>query len=284
MMSVDDADRARDEAECEALVRRGDYDRWLASAFAPTAKRPHLYALLAFSLEIASVRERASDPRLGEIRLQWWREAVEGGREEAAAHPIVAALSATRAQFRLPAAPFLALIEAREFDLWNDPPPSLAWLEGYCGETSSSLFRLATLVLANGEEPGGAEACGHAGVAWALTGLTRAVAWHAAANRVYVPADLLERHGSSAGEVLAQRASPGLRAALAELRAQARLRLGQARAGLGDVAAAARPAFTVLALVEPYLRLMDRPDYDPFKTAVDLPSWRKVIALWRRRF
>ena len=62
------------------LVREGDRDRYLAMLFAPADTRPHLFALYAFNLEIALVRERITEPAAGEIRFQWWREVLEGPR------------------------------------------------------------------------------------------------------------------------------------------------------------------------------------------------------------
>ena len=83
---------------CEQLVREADKDRFLATLFAPAAQRPALFALYAFNAEIARVRDVAREPMPGEIRLQWWREVVEGGRsEEARAHPVAAALLETMA-------------------------------------------------------------------------------------------------------------------------------------------------------------------------------------------
>lgn len=267
---------------CEALVRAGDYDRWLATLFVPADKRPHLHALYAFNVEIATIPERIAEPGLGEIRLQWWLEAIAGGREgESQAHPIAAALAATRARFSLPTKPFEQLIEARRFDLWSDPAPDLHWLEGYCGETSSVLFRLATLILGEGRDPGGAEACGHAGLAWAFTGLVRATAWHAAAGRVYAPGDMLARRGASADDVRARRATPPVLEALGDLRAQARLHLDCARKGLADLDPQARPALRPLALVDLYLRRMNATGWNPFENDASLPSWRKIWALWR---
>ena len=63
-------------AHCEALVCAADKDRYLASLFAPADKRRHLYALYAFNVEIARVREVIRTPMAGEIRLQWWRDAL----------------------------------------------------------------------------------------------------------------------------------------------------------------------------------------------------------------
>src|ERR1700719_5199497 len=105
-------------AHCEALVRATDRDRYLAGLFAPAAARRHLYALYAFASEIARVREAAHEPLPGEIRLQWWRDALSGkGRGEALANPIAAAFLDTVAQCALPKEPLIALIDAHAFDL-----------------------------------------------------------------------------------------------------------------------------------------------------------------------
>ena len=67
---------------CAALVRDFDRDRYLAALYAPAHLRPALYALYAFNLEIARVRELAREPMPGEIRLQWWREVCAGRARE----------------------------------------------------------------------------------------------------------------------------------------------------------------------------------------------------------
>jgi phytoene synthase len=275
--------RAADPAStCEALVKAYDHDRWLACLLAPARHRPHLFALYAFSVEIARVRETVTQPGLGEIRLQWWREALDGARAgEAAAHPVACALLETIEARRLPRAPFLALIEARVFDLYDDPVPTLGFLEGYAAETASALFRLASLIVADGRDPGGAAASGGAGVAYAVVGLLRAAPWHAAQGRSMIPSDLLARHGASPAEMRAGRATPGLLAATAEMRALARKRWREARQGLGEMEKSARVALAPAALVPLYLRALEKPGLDPFHDVVDAPQWRKQWALWR---
>src|SRR5262244_4056218 len=105
-------------AHCEGLVRAADKDRFLTTLFAPAARRDALFALYAFNLEIARVREVAREPLAGEIRLQWWSDVLGGaGRGEVAANPVAVALLATMERHRLPRSRFDALIEARRFDL-----------------------------------------------------------------------------------------------------------------------------------------------------------------------
>jgi phytoene synthase len=274
-------------AHCEALVRDGDPDRYFATLFAPADKRPALFALYAFNLEVARVRDSISEPMPGELRLQWWRDALQGEtRGNVRANPVAAALDDTVVRFRLPRQALVDLIDARVFDLYDDPMPTLADLEGYCGETSSALIRLACVILNDGADPGAADAAGHAGVAYAITGLLRAFPWHARRGQVFLPAQVFNRHGVSRDDVVSGRSGPGLVAALAEIREIAREHLRRTRDQRAAVSAKLAPAFLPLALVEPYLARMERAGYDPFRTTVDLPQWRKQWILWRaaRRF
>jgi phytoene synthase len=267
---------------CLALVREHDPDRYIASLYAPEALRPGLFALYAFSHEIARVREQVSEPLPGEVRLQWWRDVLEAGPDAPApGHPVAQALLDTVRRFRLPIAPLSGLIEARVFDLYDDPMPSLSDLEGYAGETASALIRLACLVLGQGRDPGGATAAGHAGVAYALCGLMRAFPWHAARGQVYLPADLLSRNGVTREDIVRGRGGPGLIYSLKEMRALVRIHLRKLNDLGATVPAAIRPAFLPVALVEPYLRQMERRSYDPYRTIIGLSPLKRQWTLWR---
>jgi phytoene synthase len=268
-------------AFCERLVREQDPDRYFATLFAPADRRAALFALYAFNSEVARVRESVSEPIPGEIRLTWWREVLEGGRgEEASAHPVASAIRAVIAENRLPSNAFTRLIDARILDLYDDPVPNVSDLEGYAGDTSSALIRLAAIILAHGQEPGGAEAAGHAGVAYAVTGLLRSLPFHAQRGQVFIPIEVLARNGARRDDLLAGRASPGVYAALAEMRALARRHLQAARTSVDAIRPEAAPAFLPAALCELYLKRMERRGYDPFRTRVEVPQWRRQAALW----
>ncbi|MGV6874899.1 phytoene/squalene synthase family protein [Pseudochelatococcus sp. B33] len=284
---TDDASLVEAFAYCEALVRDHDPDRYWAAFFAPADRRPHLFALFAFNQEIARVRESISAPLPGEIRFQWWRDLLDAHAGAAASRdeaqpPVARALIATIARFRLPVQAFQDLIDARVFDLYDDAMPSVADLEGYCGETSSVLFRLASLVLTDGREPGGADAVGHGGVAFAITGLLRALPWHLRRGQVFVPADIASRHGLDREGMLAPSADDAaLRHALADMRALARDHLARALARISDISPDARAAALPLATVPAYLKQMEKRDYSPRRTIVEVPQWRRLWALWR---
>jgi len=265
---------------CEDQVRASDKDRFLATLFAPAAPRGLLFALYAFNLEIAGVRDRVREPMAGEIRLQWWRDVLNGERaSEAAANPVAAALLETIAHCALPAEPLRDLIEAHAFDLYDDPMPTRAALDAYAHKTAGVVFDQAARIC-GGVTRAVEEAAEHAGKAHAITDLLRRFARAASRHQVFVPAELLERHGTRVEEVTAGQASEGLRAALAALRTDARRHLVGFELLLPVLPAATMPAFLPLALVPGYLTRMVRDDYDPFHTPIEVAQWRRQWTLW----
>ena len=266
---------------CEDQVRAADKDRFLATLFAPAERRGPLFALHAFNLEIAGVRERVREPMAGEIRLQWWRDVLSGERDgEAAANPVAAALLETVARCSLPTQPLRDLIEAHAFDLYDDPMPTRAALDAYAHKTSGVVFAQAARIC-GGTTPAVEEAAGHAGAADTIAGLLRRFARDASHRQVFVPVELLERHGAPIEDVTAGKGSEGLNAALAALRIDARRHLVGFELLLPVLPAAAMPAFLPLALLPGTLAVMERADYDPFRTPVEVAQWRRQWALWR---
>jgi phytoene synthase len=266
---------------CEEMVRAGDKDRFLATLFAPEKYRRALYALYAFNLEIARVREVAHQPMAGEIRLQWWRDALLGGGQgEAAAHPVAAALREVVVRYRLPPAALAGLIDGHTFDLYDEPMPSIAELENYAMATSAALIELAARVLRDGKEPGAGDLIGHAGIGYAIAGLLRALPVHAARRQLYIPADTMQRYGAQAEDVFAGKATTEVRAALAELRLRARQHLAAARDLVGAAPEAIIPALLPVAPAVRLLGRMERRGYQPFQP-IGLPQWRRQWLLWR---
>ena len=185
---------------CQDIIRTHDKDRYLASLFAPDAVRPQLWALYAFNYEVARIREVTSEPQLGEIRLQWWHDAIAGiTRGQGADGPLFSLLQEAIETGRLPRPALFNLLEARRFDLYNDPMPDLATLEGYLGETSSALIQLSAMLLIGARATDTAEAAGYAGIAYGIAGLLRAIPVHRARGQCYIPAELLHKHGANGG-------------------------------------------------------------------------------------
>ena len=258
------------------LVRATDRDRFIASLFAPAEHRGSIYAMYAFNSEVSRVREVAREPLPGEIRLQWWSDVINRGRDdEARANPVAAALLTTIERYRLSSAKLIDLIEARRFDLYDDPMATIADLETYAGKTSSALFALAAQILAGAD----AEAVSApAGIAFAIAGLLRAFPRHAARGQLYVPMELLDRHQVRPHDIFAGRSSAGLQAALAELRDLGRRHLDTAHRRMAALPPLAVPALLPVALVRPALMRLE--GGDAFSPA-EIPPWRRQWLIWR---
>jgi len=265
---------------CASLVREHERDRYLASLFAPADKRDALNALFAFAIEIGRVREVAREPMPGEIRLQWWREVLEGQRDgEAAAHPVAEALRAAVARYGLDGGRLVAFVDAHTFDLYDEPFATLDALDNHAVLTEGVLLAMAAKIL-GGEGFAVDVVTRHAGIALTVARLLLALPRHASRRQLYIPLEVLERHGVDRETIFAGSDSTALDAALAELRRHARRQLQAAAMEAGDVPLAIMPALLPLALTGPLLRRMDRRGYEPFAPE-PLSRLKRQWLLWR---
>lgn len=274
---MDDAYR-----HCETLVRTADRDRWLAALFAPAAARPHLHALHAFAAEIARVRAAAREPLPGEIRLQWWRDALSGeARGEVGAHPVALALLDTVARRGLPREALIGVIDAHGFDLYDDAMASVADLDAYAQHTSGALMVLAAHIL--GGAAGAAASAGAAapaGIASGIAGRLRSFPSDVALRQMFVPLEVLAAAGVTRDEVEARHNPAALRTALKFMRDHVRAALARFAAAAPGVPEACAPALLPATLVPQLLRRLEGRAGDPF-AAVEVAPWRRQWALWR---
>jgi len=264
-----------------AQVRRDDNDRYLTALHAPAARREALFALYAFNIEIAKTRETVSEPMIGQIRLQWWREAIDEAyagkvRDHAVLHPLAAAIEA----YDLSRGHFVALIDAREFDLTDEPPQTLDALIEYVRQSSSTLMHLALEIL--GARNGAAhDAAEPIGIAWGLTGLLRAAAFHARAKRQYLPEALMREAGADHADLFDLRGSPALAAVAREIAEEAHRQLSAGRAHHRDIPRAAISALLPAVLADLYLKGLAQYDHDLFAGPVEISQPRRQIRLLR---
>jgi phytoene synthase len=265
---------------CAELVRTHDFVRYASTLFVPSAQRRALLAIFAFNVEISRVREQVSQPLPGEMRLQWWSDMLAGaGHGGVEGNPVAAELMLAIGSGRLPVERLSRLIDEHQFDLYNDPMPTMAALEGYINETSSTLFSLAAAI-AGRQSPEIEHLARHAGLAQGMTQVMTALPLDASRRQLFVPLQVLESHGSGIEEVFSGRQTPRLRAALDQLIGEACAHLNTALALLADAPPEVRPLFLPLALVRRDLQRMPRADNDPF---VPHPTsrFRTLWTLWR---
>jgi phytoene synthase len=278
-MSSADGDR-ESAAFCAELVRSHDFPRYAATLFVPAPQRRALLALYAFNVEISRVREQVSQPLPGEIRLQWWTDMLAGaGHGGVEGNPVAAELLRAIGSFRLPVEQLSRLIDEHQFDLYNDPMPTMAALEGYINDTACALFSLGAGISGYQSEQTD-HLARHAGLAQGIVQVISALPLDASRRQLFVPLQLLESQGSGMEEVFSGKQTPKVRAALNQLIAEAREHLKTAFTLLASVPPPVRPVLLPLALIERDLERMSRADSDPF---LPQPASRLQIlwTLWR---
>ncbi len=263
------------------LVRGGDQDRYWSALLAPEPARSDLLALYAFHLELARIPDQVSEPQLGEIRLQWWRDALRAALEGGAAdHPVLAALAQAASRHQLPASDLAAMIDAFSFDLGDELMPDFAVLEAYLAATSGAVFALGAHILGSGPAECGPLAA-QAARAYGLAGVLRGLPHHASRGRVHLPADLLAAHGLHPDAVLQGGDNEDIRAACRDVRGRAWEAMQAFREEAVKLPRRLRPAFAPLALVQPYLKKLAAPDHHPLRDIVQLNPLARYGLIWR---
>ena len=215
------------------IIRRHDPDRFFCTLFAPAARREALFTLYAFNHELARAREVVSEPMLALIRLQWWREVVEGARRR---HEVAEPLSDLIVQGIVLPDDLLAMIDAREREADAAIPDIAGWRD-YVQATSGTLAMAAGRVL--GAEGAALLRLRALGTAYGIAGQLRSVGVLARAGRCLLPEDALAAEGIGVHDVIAQRTPENLLRVLRKLAAEGAAEL---HVGAGPLPASIRAA------------------------------------------
>ena len=242
--------------EVEDIVRQRDRDRYLSTFFVADDKRAHLLALYAFNAEILKVRDTVSEPSLGMIRLQWWRDTIEAIHAGNAlpGHPVAEALAHAIAEGGLPKQALIDLVTAHEFDLFHDRMPDLTALEAYMGEAYSRLIMMAAMILDREAAPKASECAGLAGVAQGLA----LVMGDPAHRDPFLPDGLT----------------------VSDAIGHAEIRLSQAMTLLPDLPKSVLPAFLPVSLTGLYLKKIAKAPDQPLSVS---PLRRQLTMWWTAR-
>jgi 15-cis-phytoene synthase len=264
-------------AHCEAVVRSADRDRYLSALFAPAEHRSALYALYAFHVELARIPDVVTEPLAGEVRLQWWSEAVYEQRpEEMRGHPVANALCEVIDQYRLPRRLFDEMIEARRAHFGRELFGSVDELERFARSTSSTLTELAARLLGAATW----DYAGPAGICLGIVSLLRNFASDAVHGRVTAPADMMLQTSVLPQDILAGRTTMQIIALLKSLRHIAIRHYQEARVLIERDGHDAIAAWLPVATVPLDLLAMSRVADKPF-AVVEVSRWRRQWTLWR---
>jgi phytoene synthase len=267
---------------CATLARTHARDQWLSALYANANARGALFALASFDYEIRRALKRAHNPTLAAIRLAWWREAISGERRaEAAGNPVTVALLAAIEDYSLPQAWLEAMLDARLHEIVPDNDFELATFRAFADESEGARLKLAARVAAGGADLDSAAAHAPAGMALALTRLLKDLPFKAGSAPTLILTDITARHGASTADFDARRATAGVVAACAELRALALDELAEAERRLKSSAPEILPAFIPLGPLRLDLDRLERNAAHPFDAVNEASPLRRQWAIWR---
>lgn len=258
-------------------ARTHAYDLYLSALLAPAAAQGDLVVLAAYLGEVRRIPLIAHDATVGEIRLQWWRDALASGTP--GGNPVADALIDLKHRRSLRDDLLAAPLEGASRVFYEDGIPDKRALELYADETEGAPIRLALAVLGREGDAAAERLAQPAGRALALTRLALTLPQHLAFGRLPLPADESGhlRDPRILGPEDAREATRVLLERLAEDAARA---LAEFRRGEAGLERGALPAFLTLSLVAPYLKAVVAPRRDVLSEVADISPLSRVTRLW----
>lgn len=136
-------------AACADIVERGDPLRYKCAMAAPNAAQDKLLPLYAFNIEISRAPWVTQEPMIAEMRLQWWRDALEeiGNGDPVRSHEVTEPLRDVIRSAGIPVKLFDQMITARRWDIYKDAFEGPEHFDEYIDQTSGNLMWASALAL-----------------------------------------------------------------------------------------------------------------------------------------
>ncbi len=267
------------------LVKKFDHDHYLTVLYAVPHKRQDLFALYAFNYEISKIRKVVSEPMLGEIRLQWWREAIDDiYKGKIRGHDIMPSLATTINNHGLSREFFMALIEGQAEELYPESPKNCEELEASLSNTTGSLEKLALHILGQ-KDCDDLASC--LGVAWGYVKIITSITYYIRLEKNFIPLNLLNKYKNNTGGFLSIDELQITKEIIHYLWEKVLVKLNHINSCKGRIDANSRSVFLLSSLVRSSLKTIKKADYNPFilENNQDAMSrqWRLLIsALFNR--
>lgn len=259
------------QAEADAIrqaARDGAPDRYLAALLSPRDARDDLITLAAFSGEIEKIERQVQEAYLGEIRVQWWRDALSASTAETkSGHPVADAFADVILRHDLSRDAIDDFFDAVTHRLFPSPPEDDSQLALAIRLTDGTLFTFAAQILGMRDTAEHAGLIDHAAQAYGLAQLALNLPYALVANRFPVP----ENYAAPAD-------ASDWKAVIEKLARTSRSHLAHVRSAYSTAPPPVKSALMPVALVEPYLRVVSRANHDP---ARDIAGVAPMTRTWR---
>jgi presqualene diphosphate synthase len=262
-------DSVANEAALREVIRRrvegaGTSFYW-AMRLLPEERRNGMYAVYAWCREVDDIADGDRPVAVKLAALAAWRDEIAALYEERPHHLVARALVEPLQRYQLRRQDFQALIDGMEMDAREDiHAPDLATLDLYCARVASAVGHLSVQIFGDAS-PAAHRVADALGRALQLTNILRDLDEDAQRGRLYLPREILDRHGIDSTEPRAVVRHPALPTVCHEVAAIAERHFGDAAAAMAECRRRAmRPAALMAAVYRATLRELQRGDWrDP---------------------
>lgn len=249
---------------CINLVRRHDYENFLCTLLYPKELRTIGFAVRAFNVEVAQVRDMVSDVKIGEMRMQFWKDAIDktfSGNPPH--HPVTLQLAQVLRKKTLSKHWLKRMIECRAKMLIDQPFSSLQDVETYYENSVSSIYYviLEGVGLNNVHSD---HAASHVGKAQGLTNLIRGIPFNARHGRIYLPNDIMIKHNLSQEDVFRGKKEDLLRAVVYDIACVAHQHVEKFKSLKNEVSKDSSVIFLPLIATQQYLVSLEKANFNVF--------------------
>jgi phytoene synthase len=248
----------------------------------PRDRRNGMYAIYAFCREVDDIAdgERPVEHKLS--ALAGWRGEIEALYDGCPRHLVARALAGPVRRYQLRREDFLAILAGMEMDARVDiRAPDLATLDLYCARVASAVGHLSVHIF--GDSSDAAHAVAESlGRALQLTNILRDLAEDAARQRLYLPREILDRHGIRGVEPAAVLRHPALPAVCRDVAVVAESHFRQAAQAMEQCSRRAmRPAAVMAALYRAMLSALQRSGWRNPTERISVPTSLKLWLVLR---
>lgn len=276
------------DSYCMELLRKRDYEGYLCSLLLPAESRSSAFALRAFNVELAQVKDSVSEKTIGLMRMQFWKKTVDDIYSDNPPHqPVAVELWKAVKRHNLTKRWLMKIIDEREKNLDDKTYRNIQELENYAENTQSSLLYL-TLEILGIKDLHADHAASHIGKAQGIVTCLRATPYHGTRRRIFLPMDICMLHGVSQEDFLRKNQDKNVRDVIYDIASQAHLHLKHARSFHKSVPVKAFPAFLQTVALEDYLKKIQQVDFDIFHPSLQQKNPLLPLSLyiqsWRKRY
>jgi 15-cis-phytoene synthase len=269
------------EEYCQQKAAQSGSSFYYSFMFLPEERRRAITALYAFCREVDDAVDEPGDPQVARAKLDWWRKEVAQLYAGNAQHPVSKALVPAIGPFNIQQHQLGAIMDGMEMDLTQTRYPDFRSLQLYCHRVAGVVGLLAASIFGY-RNPKTLEYAENLGLAFQLTNIIRDVGEDARKDRIYLPADEMQRFGVSEAQILGSQHTEGF-SRLIQFQAQ------RVQSCYADALAllpaedrrAQRPGLVMAAIYRTLLEEIGRDGYQVLTRRTRLTPIRKLWIAWK---